>query len=113
MRRSGQYFALAVPKPRATPIASVSTAAAAGNAIGMTSNKSNKTNTAPKIRTEPPEAEEIDVHDDRVARRALLRPAEKQAGSDDPEGQARAILQDSERRQRRAAVDRDPETPVA
>jgi len=38
------------------------------------------------------------VDDGRVASRAHLTPEERQAGSDDPEAQARAILEDSEMR---------------
>jgi hypothetical protein len=38
------------------------------------------------------------VDDEMVGRRAELRPEEKEAGSDDPEAQARAILEDSEAR---------------
>jgi hypothetical protein len=38
------------------------------------------------------------VDDDRIAERAQLLPEEIAAGSDDPERQAEAILEDSERR---------------
>ena len=38
------------------------------------------------------------VEDDLVARRAELSPQEKEAGSEDPEAQARAILEDSDAR---------------
>ena len=38
------------------------------------------------------------VDDGRVARRAHLTPEERRAGSDDPETQARTILEDSEMR---------------
>lgn len=57
--------------------------------------------------------EDIEIDDERVAGRAMLRPTERQAGSDDPEAQARAILEDSETRQRRAAAERDPDAPPA
>ena len=52
---------------------------------------------------ETPETPEITVDDERVAKRAGLVGAEAQAGSDDPEAQARAILEDSEMR----TADRD------
>ena len=38
------------------------------------------------------------VDDERVARRAELTAEERQVGSDDPEAQARTILEDSEMR---------------
>ncbi|MFP5254851.1 MAG: hypothetical protein ACLGI8_03265 [Acidimicrobiia bacterium] len=38
------------------------------------------------------------VDDERVERRAELLPEEQRAGSDDPEAQAEAILEDSEAR---------------
>jgi hypothetical protein len=38
------------------------------------------------------------VDDDLVAKRSNLLPDEKEAGSDDPEAQARAILEESELR---------------
>jgi hypothetical protein len=47
--------------------------------------------------TQPP------VDDERVAARAELHPEEEAVGSDDPEAQARAVLEDSEARQ----ADRD------
>jgi len=43
------------------------------------------------------------VDDERVERRAELLPEEQRAGSDDPEAQAEAILEDSEAR----TLDRD------
>lgn len=43
-------------------------------------------------------ADERAVDDDRVAGRAELLPEEETAGSDDPEGQAREILADSNER---------------
>lgn len=46
---------------------------------------------------------ESGVDDDRVASRSELLPEEEAAGSDDPEGQARVILEESEER----TVDRD------
>lgn len=48
-------------------------------------------------------ADEPEVDDDRVASRSELLPEEEAVGSDDPEGQARAILEESEQR----TVDRD------
>ena len=47
--------------------------------------------------------DEPEVDDDRVASRSELLPEEEAVGSDDPEGQARAILEESEER----TVDRD------
>ena len=41
---------------------------------------------------------EVRVDDDRVATRAELVGAEREVGSDDPQAQARAILEDSELR---------------
>lgn len=43
-------------------------------------------------------ADEPDVDEGDVARRAMLLPEEKAAGSDDPEAQAEAILAESEER---------------
>lgn len=43
-------------------------------------------------------ADESTVDDDRAASRAELLPEEAAAGSDDPEGQARAILAESDER---------------
>jgi hypothetical protein len=45
----------------------------------------------------------VDDDDERVETRAELLPEEEAAGSDDPEAQARAVLEDSEARQ----ADRD------
>ena len=47
--------------------------------------------------------DEPEVDEDRVASRSELLPEEEAAGSEDPEGQARAILAESEER----TVDRD------
>ena len=54
--------------------------------------------------TEPPDRP---VDEERVESRAELNPEEEVVGSDDPDGQARAILEDSEARQadRNAAPD--------
>ena len=49
--------------------------------------------------------------DEQIAKRADLLPEEKQAGSDDPEAQAEAILEESEERTFRpedGSVDDDP-----
>ena len=48
-------------------------------------------------------ADETPVDDERVAGRAELLPEEEAVGSDDPEGQARQILADSDER----TADRD------
>ena len=48
-------------------------------------------------------SDERSVDDDRVAGRAELLPEEEAVGSDDPEGQAREILADSDER----TADRD------
>lgn len=47
--------------------------------------------------------DEPEVDEDRVSSRSDLLPEEEAAGSEDPEGQARAILAESEER----TVDRD------
>lgn len=48
--------------------------------------------------TVDPASHDALVEDDLVARRAELSAEEKEAGSDDPEAQARAILEDSDAR---------------
>ena len=55
--------------------------------------------------TERPEPQE-----DRVADRAELLPEERAAGSEDPEGQARAILEESD--ERTASRDAAPDSRV-
>lgn len=59
-------------------------------------------------RTEEPTGDEADVDDERVADRAQLLPEEQVVGSDDPEGQARAILAESD--ERTASRDAAPDT---
>ena len=46
----------------------------------------------------PDDRENRDDHDEKVARRAELLPEEKRAGSDDPDAQAAAILEESDER---------------
>lgn len=50
-------------------------------------------NTADDVTTDP------DPDDERVESRSTLLDAEREAGSDDPEAQARAVLEESDERQ--------------
>ncbi|MEO6145359.1 MAG: hypothetical protein ABIP19_15395 [Dermatophilaceae bacterium] len=46
----------------------------------------------------PPEGDEDQTHERHIASRAELLPEEQAAGSDDPQAQARAILQEAQER---------------